>query len=117
MKKGFTLIELLAVIIILGIIGTITVISVNSVINSSKKSLSETQIKNIEEAAKVYYLKEGMTVNDTDACVNIEELINKGYIEGNSIIDPNTNKEISGSVRITYASNQYNYEYQKNSCE
>ena len=115
MKKGFTLVELLAVIIILGIIGLITIVSFDLVLKNSKETLSEAQKGNVEEAAKVYYLKEGMAINDT--CVSVEELIQKGYIEGNVVKDPKTKESLTGYVRITYKANQYSYKYQKNSCE
>ena len=114
-KNGFTLIELLAVIVILAIIALITVISVGSVLTDSKNSLSETQQKKVEEAAKTYYIKEGMSENVT--CVNISDLIDKGYIEGTTVLDPKTSEEMNGSVLISYVSNQYNYQYQESACE
>ena len=115
MKKGFTLIELLAVIVILGVILSITFLSVNTIIKNSKESLSDSQKHNIEEAAKAYYLKEG-TYSD-NACVNLSDLINKGYIDAKEVKDPETKQTMTGSVKITYESNQYFYEYQSNSCE
>lgn len=120
-KKGFTLIELLAVIMLLTIISAITVFSVGSVINNSRESISETQIKNIEEAAKSYYLKEGIEneiygAETTKTCVNLSYLIEKGYVNDDKIISPETNEEINGSVKIVYKSKQYSYEYQETSC-
>lgn len=114
-KNGFTLIELLAVIVILAIIAIITTVTVSSILKDAKNSLSDRQKSNIENAAEAYYLKEGMSINDT--CVSVEELIEKGYIEGNSIKDPKDRKEMTGYVKITYVSNQYSYQYQENSCE
>ena len=114
-KKGFTLVELLAVIVILGIIATITIFSVSDILTDSKNSLSQTQIKKVEESAKVYYLKEGMSNNDN--CVSISELISKGYIESKEVKDPKTKEEINGYVKITYESNHYIYKYQDESCE
>ena len=114
-KKGFTLIELLAVLVILGIILLITTYTVNSILNDAKTSLSDSQKHNIEEAAKTYYLKEGMNTNDT--CVSVDELIEKGYIEKSEVLDPKDKEKMTGSVKIIYVSNQYSYEYQKNSCE
>ena len=115
MKKGFTLIELLAVIIILSIISLITTIAVNSTISDSKDQLLNAQINKIEESAEAFYLKEGMNKNVT--CVNLRALIQRGYIEGDSVKDPKTREEMTGSVKITYASNQYSYEYQDKFCE
>ena len=115
MKNGFTLVELLAVIVILSVVLLITTISVGSVLNESENSLSDTQKKKLEQAAENYYIKEGM--NKNDMCVSISELINKGYIENDSVKDPKDKDEMTGYVKITYASNQYSYKYQENSCE
>lgn len=115
MNKGFTLVELLAVITILGVVLSITVLSVTSVINNSKNSLSKTQKYNVEEAAKVYYLKEGIESDNT--CVSISDLISKGYVEAKEVIDPKTKQPLNGSVKITYEANQYSYKYQTISCE
>lgn len=121
MKNGFTLVELLAVIVILSILITIVVISVNPILSSSKSSLSEIQKTNVERAAKTYYLREGMSKEQaegkTESCVNVSELISKGYVESSEVIDPESKDPMIGSVKITYASNQYTYEYQSNSCE
>lgn len=49
-KKGFTLIELLAVIVILAIIMVIAVPQILDVINSSRKSAWDSNVKLIDEA-------------------------------------------------------------------
>ena len=72
------------------------------------------QIDNVEEAAKVYYLKEGMNISAE--CISVSELINNGYIDANEVIDPKTKSTINGYVKITYESNQYNYDYSTESC-
>ena len=112
---GFTLIELLAVLFIIAVVVSITVVSVNSVLSSSEDSISDLQKKNVEEAARVYYLKEGMNTEVT--CVSVEDLVDKGCIEGSEVTDPKTKEKVEGSVKITYASNQYSYKYQNVSCE
>ena len=114
-KNGFTLIELLAVLVILAILAIITTVTVTTILDDSRDSLSERQKRNIEDAAETYYLKEGMNVEDT--CISVEELIDKGYIDGVTVKDPEDTEEMTGSVKITYASNQYSYKYQENSCE
>jgi len=114
MKKGFTLIELLAVIIILGVVSLITAVVVTNILAESKDTLSETQKRNIEKAAETYYLKEGMDTNTY--CIDIAYLISEGYIEGKEVMDPKTKEPLTGSVKITYASNQYMYEYQSVAC-
>ena len=115
MKKGITLIELLAVIVILAIVLLITIVSVDSTLLNSKKNLYSIQQKNIEEAAKTYYLKEGMLFDDE--CVSVSKLLSKGYLEGEKVINAETKEEMTGYVKITYNNNQYNYKYQEDTCE
>ena len=114
-KNGFTLIELLAVLVILAILAIITTVTVSSILDDSRDSLSERQKRNIEDAAETYYLKEGMNIEDT--CISVQELIDKGYIDGVTVKDPEDTEEMTGYVKITHASNQYSYKYQENSCE
>lgn len=117
MKKGFTLIELLCVIVILGMILTITVMSVSKTIKSSKNNLSDVQKNNIEKVAEEYYVKEGMISDSEVNCVNVKDLISKGYFDSNQVLDPKTKEEITGSVLINMDNGQYVYEYQDKSCE
>ena len=115
MKKGFTLVELLAVIVILAVLALITTVAVNDILSDSKDTLSDTQKHNIEESAETYYIKEGMNADAT--CISISDLISKGYIDAKEVKDPKTKETLTGSVKITYASNQYTYEYQETTCE
>ena len=119
-KKGFTLIELLAVIIVLAVLVLITTISTGTTIQNSKNSLSEIQIQKIEEAAKIYYLKEGMNLTDYDnnniGCVDVGYLIDNGYFDNSIITNPNDDSSMLGSVKIMYESNNYRYQYQDEVC-
>ncbi len=112
---GFTLIELLATITILGIILTITIISVNGIISDSEKNLKDQQIKNIIDVTKTYYIKEGINIDNT--CINLSDLISKGYVDEKDIMDPETKEIMDGSVLITFDANQYSYKYQDIKCE
>lgn len=121
-RKGFTLVELLAVIILLSILSSIAIFLVGDVIKTSREKLTDTQIKNIEEAAKSYYLEEGIndevyTLDNTKSCVNLSYLIDKGYINDDKIRLLVDNKEINGSVNIIYKANQYSYEYNEDVCK
>ena len=116
MKKGFTLVELLAVIVILGVLALITTMSVGKILKDSKNTLSDTQKSNVEQAAKAYYIKEGMSSNVD--CINITDLISKGYVEGKEVLDPKTEETLPGSVKINApATGQFTYEYQSTTCE
>ena len=121
MNKGFALVELLAVLVILTALFLLTSTLVGPVLDNSKESLSEVQIKKIEESAKAYYLKEGLTgeqyvLDETKTCVNVSDLIDNGYIDKDEIIEPESGEKITGSIKIIYRANNYSYEYQDKTC-
>lgn len=121
-QKGFTLIELIAVIVILGLIALVVFPAINSVINDSRESAYQSQIRIIEKAAKEYYLEnyKDLPEQTNNACtaISVETLIEKGFIseeelnENKNIINPKTNESLTGSVQVCYNSNQYNYEFE-----
>ena len=106
MKNGFTLIELLAVITILSIIATITLFATGTILKDAKESLSETQKAKLVEAAKMYYLE-----NSTASYVCVDDLIDDGYLEGTTVLDPKDKTEIHGFILITKSTNKVTYEY------
>ena len=114
-KNGFTLVELLAVLVILGIILTITYYSVNSILDNSEESLSNTQISALEESAKLFYIEEGMdleTSTSTEVCVSVKYLLDNGYIEKTKVSDPSSpSTELNGYVSIEKSGNRYIYKY------
>ena len=121
MNKGFTLVEVLAVIIVLSALILVVAIVVKPVVDTSKENLSDVQIKNIESAAKSYYIKEGMEndfidIEEIRSCVNVEDLIESGYIDKDEIMDPEKEETVDGSVKIIYRANNYSYEYQDKKC-
>lgn len=118
-QKGFTLIEILAVIVILGIVVALFAPKVNSIIKNASKELEKEQINQIINATKKY------AVNNTNILpisgttqITIQELINKGIIDNEKVINPKTKEELTGCVEITYNNNynQYSYTY-KTECE
>lgn len=119
-NKGFTLVELLATIVVISIILTIVSISVGPIVKKYEKNLSKTQISIIEEAANVYYLKEGIKNSYENRsfkiCVNLDYLIKNDYIEDESVKSIYDNEKLEGSVEITYKSDEHTYKYKENSC-
>ena len=120
-NKGFTLTELLAVIFILAAVSLITLYSVSNTVDKSEKNISDVQKTNIEEAAEIYYLKEGMNedsleLTEYESCVDLSYLIEKGYIDDTSILDAVSKEEMTGSVKITYKDNVYKYKYKESEC-
>lgn len=109
--------ELLAVIIILALLATITTVVVNGVINNSEDSLKNVQISEAKKAAQKYFLDQPIFLEDGgETCVNINDIIAGGYATSDSLIDPKTKQTLVGSIKITYKSNQYYYEYQNTTC-
>lgn len=117
-KKGFTLVELLAVIAILGLLIAIISPVVKNLINDSKDSLSEQQKKLVVEATKKYMIEhsELLPEGSNRAIVYMSDLIDKGVIDNDKIIDPKSKEEINGCVVVSYNNefNQYDYNYSDN---
>lgn len=113
-KKGFTLVELLATIVLFAIVAGIGTYSISSIIKNSKQKNYELLIKNIKDAAEVYYQECKYAKNDGAHCVeraysdpvgyrlHLIDLVNYGYLTGNKknadgsykIVNPNTDEEI-----------------------
>lgn len=119
-QNGFTLIELLAVIVITLMLISIVTISVDTFVKNYKKEISKSQEDIIEEAANLYYLKDGVKNSYNNRsfklCVNISYLIENDYIEDEEVINLKTNEKLEGSVEITQKSDQYTYKYKEKKC-
>ena len=90
MKNGFTLVELLAVIIIISVITLIVTISINGILDSSKKQLTNVQSKIVEDAAGVWlvdHLDEFSDKIDYCTYITLEEMQDYGYIDGNTVLE------------------------------
>lgn len=122
-QQAFTLVELIAVVVILGLIAIIVFPSINTVIKNSRQKAYDSQIAEIEKAAKNYFydhVEELPEQTETaSSTVTITKLKDNGYISNeqidktkNCIINPkNTDTCLTGSVKVTYSQRQYEYEY------
>ncbi len=130
MKKGFTLIELLAVIVVLGLIAVIAIPTVTSSLKNYQKKLLNTQIVNIENAARTWgakHLTELPTITNTSIVKNYDELpsteeygvlvINLKLLQDEGLIESNiknpVNKKVideNTPINITNLGNSYSYE-------
>lgn len=113
MKKGFTLVELLAVITLLGLLSLIAVPVVDKLIKDSEEELYETQINNIELAAKnwtsenIFSLPEnvGEYVDKT-----ICELERQGFLEVD-MKNPKTEELFYKDSYVRITKTDYGFEY------
>ena len=123
MKKknsGFTLIELLAVIAITGLVFGVTGIFVYNIITNSKNRsivLAEDNIKKItiiyakEYSDDVVWIKNADNEETSYTCIDINSLVNKGYLKEKDIQEKYKNKFISltkdknGTIIDMYFSN------------
>ena len=99
--KGFTLVELLAVIIILALLVLITGTSVTKLVKDSKQDLSDTQIELIKSAAEMWGADNLGKLPNSGECKFITLKVLKEYgLLDSSIVDANTNEEISDDLKI-----------------
>lgn len=100
-NKGFTLVELLAVIVILSLLTLLTSNAVTKILKDSKEDLSNTQFSAIKSAAEIWGSE---NINELPAENECKYLTLKDLKEfnliGDSVKDPNTNKEMSEDLKI-----------------
>lgn len=98
-RKGFTLIELLVTIIIIGLIISFSVYGIVHAINKTKDKKLEISLSSIKESAREYSSEfgSGSWRSDDDNyesfCVTVGELINKGLLGKDIILDNNVNED------------------------
>lgn len=115
-NKGFTLIELIATIIILGVIALIAIPAINTTIDSSRQKAYDEQVERIKSAAKNWAVENSTAFSEDSGVVEITvtELINKGYLEEDNIIDPKDGKSFDDKgycVKVTYDEKSFEYEF------
>ena len=121
-NKGFTLVELIATIVILSIVLSIGAYSIIKIIDKSSEKEYKLLIENINSAAELYYQEckyGGITddtitgCNDLGSGITLGDLVENGYLTGNSkddnneytLVNPNDGISISACiVKITYDS-------------
>ncbi len=120
MKKGFTLIELLVVIALLGILAVMVTTSIIRIMSDSKKSLSDTQINTIEDAAERWGTinADKLPLDDSVYKLDIQTLADDGFIDSGDLKDPGNSSDLCGYVEIKFNTdkNQYKYSFVKEDC-
>ena len=119
MKKGFTLVELLAVITLLGLLSLIAIPVVDKLIKDSEEQLYQTQIDNIESAARNYYADKIFDLPENVGDYvdrTICDLEKSGLLEMD-IKNPKTDELFykDSYVRVTKTNYGYEYKYIENS--
>ncbi len=102
-KQGFTLAELIGVIVILALICLVSVPAIASVLKTNKKSLCETQLDNVLEAARNYASENLLAMPAKDGelkIITIQDLIDNGFIDEN-IENPVTKENFDTEIEIT----------------
>ena len=112
-KFGFTLIELLGVLIILAIIALITFPIIDNVLTNSREQAYQRSVDGILEASRMYVTSQGIVPDTNTKRLNLQTLINSGFLEDKDVIDPRNNESMTGCVMYRWDSstNQYKYEY------
>jgi len=124
-NKGFTLVELIATIVLLSLVMGIGAFAITKIINNAKEKDYQLLIENINNAVELYYQECKFAPNKNIVCPDKEgdgyfittlgDLVNNGYLKGNSkitegtdkdkmtIVNPNNDENISGcSIKYEY---------------
>lgn len=120
-KKGFTLIELIAVIAILATVSMIVFPNISEVIYSSKQTLHDDQIKDIEASAQKWATDNLELLDSThlnNVYISLSSIQSMGYLEKDSITDPLTREKMNGCIKISYnlQAQSYEYKYSEETC-
>ncbi len=118
-KKGFTLVELLITITLMLLILILAIINFNKVSKDKKEDSWKLVEKEIEDAAKKYfvnneYLFEGL-INGSNGTISVGKLVEEDYL--GKVIDPITGKAISkcAIVNVTKVKNKYDVKFDESS--
>ncbi len=118
MKKGFTLVELLAVIAVLALIAAISYPIVTGLLGDMKENASESQKREIIDAAKYWVQNNSGLLSDTvgaEYTLTVQRLKDEEYLSNEKLRDIETSAVLKKAcVKITTQDHKYTYEYVKN---
>ena len=107
--SGFTLVEILTVIILLSVIALVVTPIIVRNLNDSKKQLYQTQLDNIESAARTYMVKQ--TFDSDFTIIYLRDLKKAGLIDKN-IKNPKTNELFSDCLQVKVTKSGVVYQYE-----
>lgn len=111
MKRGFTLVELLAIIVLLGIISLIVYPIVNNQVNLAKNEAYDRTVNSIEDAAKRYGTINMLGYPTEEQALPLTTLISSGFLDEDDLINPKTDKQMTGCVYYKWNESNKVYEY------
>lgn len=111
MKKGFTLVELLAVIVLLGIVTLIAFPLVNDSVDLAKEEAYNQTVNSIEEAAKRYGTINMLGYSTEEQILTLETLISSGMLKESDLVNPKTDKKMTGCVYYKWLEEEKMYDY------
>ena len=111
-KHGFTLVELMAVIAVLGVVAAITIPKITDTLEKSKQRAYNNQINSLMSIAKRWAASNPDKLSE-ETKLQFSILFDEGYIKQKDIINPMTDENLKGCIKITYDEeySQYKYEY------
>ena len=112
MKKGFTLVELLAVITLLALIVVISLPAIINKINNHEKELSKALYETVMAASRMYVENNPDKIGIATHHVKFNTLVQEDLLDSSILTDYK-----DYCVKISYRSNQYNYEIESSCTE
>lgn len=115
-NKGFTLVELLAVLVILIAIMSIAIPSISSSLERSKDKQNSAKIRLVKSAAELYVTDYKNKISSSTCYIDVDQLINEGYISNDDILDSDSEVRLVESVVFNKSDNSYCVLGYDNSC-
>ena len=107
-SRGFTLIELLGVVALLGVLIMLIVPIVKTYLNDAGENAYNKQISVVKTAAKKWGAENSEKLPEIGSMeyvtVNFDTLVASGYLSNSKVIDPRTEKALTGCIKISYDS-------------
>ncbi len=106
-KKGFTLIEIISTIAILTIVSVVLVLGINKIQSKSKEKAWNELVERVKSSAMVY-LNQNSGLNNIiyqesgQIYLELKEILDKGLIDENFIVDERDNQKITDKEDISY---------------
>ena len=112
MKKGFTLVELLAVITLLALVVMISLPAIINKINDHEQKLSDALYNSVIAATNIYVENNPDKVGVSTHHIKFSTLVSENLLDSSILKDYK-----DYCVKVSYRSNQYQYDIEKSCTE